>query len=395
MDTYIYLDNNATTPVDPEVLKEMIPYFTEYYGNASSINHHAGKMAATAVQTARLRIANLIGALDKEITFTSGATEAINLAIKGVFNRYQSIGKHIITCSTEHKAVLDVCRYLEKQGAEVTYLAVNKSGEIDLSELSSLIRKDTILLSFMAANNETGVIHPIEKIAEIAQQHNVLFFCDATQAIGKMSLSVKSLGIDLMAFSGHKMYGPKGAGALYIKRSSKRIQVEPLLHGGGQESGLRAGTLNIAGIVGMGTAALQCQILMTEESHRLKKLRDYLESELLKLEQTYINGTANNRLPHVSNITFRFLKAEQIMVSLGNIAMASGSACSTGSLAPSHVLMAMGLDKDDAHASLRFSLGRFTTETEIDTTIQSITKKIIDLRTQSPVWRLYENGMIT
>jgi cysteine desulfurase len=394
MATSIYLDNNATTAVDPEVLEEMIPYFSEHYGNAASLNHRFGKKAAEAVIIARSRIADLIDASEKEITFTSGATEAINLAIKGVFNRYQSIGKHIITSQTEHKAVLDVCQYLEKKGAEITYLAVDSEGKIDLNELQEAIRKDTILISLMYANNETGIINPINEIAELANTNKVLFFCDATQAVGKIPISTLETPIDLMAFSAHKMYGPKGVGALYMKRKNRRIQLEPLLHGGGQENHLRAGTLNVPGIVGFGSAALKAEKLMEADSLRLKELRDYLEEEILKIEQTNSNGSKTNRLAHVSNITIRFLKAEQLMAQLGNIAMASGSACSTGSLEPSHVLLAMGLEKEDAHASLRLSLGRFTTKEEIEITIHLLKKEIALLRKQSPIWQLYEKGMI-
>lgn len=390
----IYLDNNATTQVDPRVLQEMMPYFTENFGNASSTNHKFGQIAAEAVQTARLRVADLIGATDREITFTSGATESINIAIKGVYNRYQSIGKHIITCQTEHKAVLDVCRSLEKQGAEVTYLAVDSQGNIDLQDLKNAIRKDTVLIALMYANNETGVIHPIKDIASIASENKVLFFCDATQAVGKVPISLKNAGIDMMAFSAHKIYGPKGVGALYVKRKTKRIQLEPLMMGGGQENGLRGGTLNVPGIVGMGAAALLCKQTMLEESKRQETLRDYLQESLLKLEATAVNRLTDNRLSHVTNITFRFLKAEHIMVSLGNIALASGSACSTGSLDPSHVLLAMGLSRDDAHASLRFSLGRFNTKEEIDQTITLVSKKVKELREESPAWQLFKSGLI-
>lgn len=390
----IYLDNNATTQVDPRVLQEMMPYFTENFGNASSTNHKFGQIAAEAVQTARLRVADLIGATDQEITFTSGATESINIAIKGVYNRYQSIGKHIITCQTEHKAVLDVCRSLEKQGAEVTYLAVDSQGNIDLQDLRNAIRKDTVLIALMYANNETGVIHPIKDIASIAAENKVLFFCDATQAVGKVPISLKSTGIDMMAFSAHKIYGPKGIGALYVKRKTRRIQLEPLMMGGGQENGLRGGTLNVPGIVGMGTAALLCKQTMLEESKRQEALRDHLQESLLKLEATAVNGLTYSRLSNVTNITFRFLKAEHIMVSLGNIALASGSACSTGSLDPSHVLLAMGLSRDDAHASLRFSLGRFNTKEEIDQSIKLVSQKVKDLRKESPAWQLFKGGLI-
>src|SRR5690606_32843170 len=266
--------------------------------------------------------------------------------------------------------------------------------QIDLNELKAAIRKDTILISLMYANNETGVINPIQKIAEIAHANNVLFFCDATQAVGKVPVSLLETPIDLVAFSAHKIYGPKGVGALYIKRRNRRVQVEPLLHGGGQENHLRAGTLNVPGIVGFGAAVFKAQELMSFESLRLQELRDYLETEILKIAQTYSNGSSDSRLPHVLNIAIRFLKAEQLMAKLGNIAMASGSACSTGSLEPSHVLLAMGLEKDDAHASIRLSLGRFTTKEEIETTVQLLKKEIAVLRKQSPIWQLYEKGMI-
>ena len=393
-ETAIYLDNNASTAVDPEVLQEMLPYFSEQYGNAASLNHRFGKKAAEGVHLARVRIASLIQASEKEIIFTSGATESINLAIKGVFERYQSIGKHIITCQTEHKAVLDVCKYLEKKGAEITYLPVNENGEIDQDEYENAIRKDTILICILYANNETGIIHPIEKMGKIADENNVLFFCDATQAVGKLPISVKDSSVDLMAFSSHKIYGPKGVGALYIKRKNRRIQLEPLLHGGGQESHLRAGTLNVPAIVGFGAAAKKAQLLMKDEGLRLAELRNYLEKELLQIEGSYLNGDIERRLPNVTNISFLHVKAEQLMASAPMIAMASGSACSTGSLEPSHVLLAMGLKKDLAHAALRLSLGRFNTTDEINQTIALLKGSIEKLRAESPIWMLYKKGVL-
>ncbi len=393
-ETAIYLDNNASTAVDPEILQEMLPYFSEQYGNAASLNHRFGKKAAEGVHLARVRIASLIQASEKEIIFTSGATESINLAIKGVFERYQSIGKHIITCQTEHKAVLDVCKYLEKKGAEITYLPVNENGEIDQDEYKNAIRKDTILICILYANNETGIIHPIEKMGKIADENNVLFFCDATQAVGKLPISVKDSFVDLMAFSSHKIYGPKGVGALYIKRKNRRIQLEPLLHGGGQESHLRAGTLNVPAIVGFGAAAKKAQLLMKDEGVRLAELRNYLEKELLQIEGSYLNGDIERRLPNVTNISFLHVKAEQLMASAPMIAMASGSACSTGSLEPSHVLLAMGLKKDLAHAALRLSLGRFNTTDEINQTIALLKGSIEKLRAESPIWMLYKKGVL-
>lgn len=390
----IYLDNNATTMVDPFVLDEMIPYFTSTYGNASSTNHVFGKKASAAVQKAREKVANLLEAKDDEIMFTSGATESINLAIKGIYTRYGSIGNHIISCVTEHKSVLDVLRFLEKKGAKVTYLPVNRDGNIDLEDLRKAITDKTILISLMFANNETGVIHPVEEIARIAQENNVLFFCDATQAIGKMPVSVEKLAIDVMALSAHKIYGPKGVGALYVRKKSKKIQFEPLIHGGGQEKGLRGGTYNVPGIVGLGTACTIANENLNQERKRLKKLRNYLETALLNLEETFVNGRGADRLPNVSNIAVRFIKGEQLMASLKNVAMSSGSACATGSLDPSHVLMAMGLDKEDAHSSLRFSLGRFNTEAEIDLVIDMLNQKIKKLRAESPAWELYKKGLI-
>lgn len=394
MHHYIYLDNNATTRVDPDVLEAMLPYFSNYFANATSTNHRFGKKAAEAIEKARSNIGELIHCSPQEIIFTSGATEAINLALKGVYKRYSSIGKHIITSKTEHTAVLEVCRYLQKNGAEVTYLSVDSYGHISLQELKDSIREDTILVSLMYANNETGTINQIEEIADFLRERNILFFCDATQAVGKVPISVRSTSIDLMAFSAHKMYGPKGIGALYIKRRNQRIQLEPLILGGRQENNLRAGTLNVPGVVGFGQAALKARKTMQAENKRLMKLRDWLESEILNLEQTFINGSDTNRMTHVSNITIRFLKAEQLILKLNNIAISTGSACATGTLQASHVLTAMGLSTDDAKASVRISLGRFTTDEEIETTIRVLTREVEVLRKESPIWELYKKGII-
>lgn len=391
----IYLDNNATTAVDPHVLDEMLPYFTTHYGNASSTNHVFGKKASAAVVKARERVADLLEAKEEEIVFTSGATESINLAVKGVFERYKSIGNHIISCVTEHKSVLDVLRALEKKGAKVTYLSVDKDGNIDLNELEQAITDETVLISLMFANNETGVIHPVKEIAEIAKDKNILFFCDATQAIGKIRVSVKEIEVDMMAFSGHKIYGPKGVGALYVRKKSRKIQLEPLVHGGGQEKGMRGGTYNVPGIVGLGAACERCKELLKKDGKRIAKLRSYLENALLNIDETFVNSVGAKRLPNVSNIVIRFIKAEQLMANLKNVAMSSGSACATGSLDPSHVLMAMGLDKEDAHSSLRFSLGRFNTEAEIDLLIDMLNQKVTKLRGESPVWELFKKGVIT
>lgn len=395
MSSLIYLDNNATTQVDSDVLEKMLPYFSEQYGNASSLQHIMGKKAAEAVHRAKMEVMALIDADEKELVFTSGATESINLAIKGVYNRYKSIGKHIITCKTEHKAVLEVCAYLEKKGADITYLSVNNKGEIDLEELKSAIREDTILISLMYANNETGILHPVHEISRIAASNDVLFFCDATQAIGKRAVSVKELSIDLMAFSAHKMYGPKGVGALYIKQRSRRIQLEPILHGGGSsKTPLSIGTLNVPAIVGFGAAALKAHNVLKDEAIRINELKVYLEEKLLDIEESFINGSIDNRLPQVCNISFRHLRAEAIMAVLPMIAMSTGSACSTGSLEPSHVLLAMGLSQEDAHASLRLSLGRFTTKDEIDLCVSLISEKVKKLREESPVWMLFKKGLL-
>lgn len=394
MQASIYFDNNSTTPLDQDVLKEMLPFFTQVFGNPSSI-HSLGKEAARGVEQSKIQVAELLGANASEIIFTSGATEAINLAMKGVFNRYQSIGNHIITCKTEHRAVLDVCRYLQKQGAEITFLAVDENGDINLEDLRKAIRKETILVALMLANNETGVIHPVRQIADICSEHGVLFFTDATQAIGKIDFSLKDTKIDLLCCSAHKFYGPKGVGALFIRKKRRPIQIEPLVHGGGQQNGVRGGTLNVPGIVGMGKAALLCRQNISNEPARLSALRDRLEKSLLGLEQTIINGMGNERLPHVSNIRFRFIRAEQLMTRVRRLVVSPGSACSSGSTDPSHVLTSIGLNKEEAHASLRFSLGRMNTEAEVDEAVRLISLAVKELRDESPAWALFKDGMIS
>ncbi len=394
MQASIYLDNNSTTPLDPEVLEAMLPFYTNVFGNASSINHSYGKSAAHAVATSRDQLADLLGADPAEIILTSGATEAINLAIKGVFARFKSIGNHIITCKTEHKAVLDVCNYLQKQGAEMTFLPVNGEGEIDLEDLRKAIRKETILVSLMFANNETGGIHPVKEIAAICKERGVLYFADATQAVGKVAFSLRDIEIDMLCCSAHKFYGPKGVGALFIRKTSRSVPIEPLIHGGGQQDGLRGGTLNVPAIVGMGKAALLCQQALGDEASRLIEMRDRLEQSLLQLEQTMVNGNVRERLPHVTNLRFRFIHAEQIMSRVRQLAVSPGSACTSGSTDPSHVLTAIGLDKEDARASLRFSLGRFNTAEDVEQAIKLITDAVSGLRSESPVWALYEDGLI-
>ncbi len=390
----VYLDNNATTPIDPRVLEAMIPYFTGYFGNAASRNHSFGWQAEAAVDFAREQIAMLIGADPKEIIFTSGATEGDNLAIKGVFEMYAGKGNHIITCVTEHKAVLDTCKHVEKLGGEVTYLPVNNEGLIDLKELETAIKPGTILIAVMYANNETGVIQPVREISMLARRHGILFFTDATQALGKIPVDVNENGIDLMSFSAHKIYGPKGIGALYVRRKNPRVKLTAQIDGGGHENGMRSGTLNVPGIVGLGKACEICRLEMEEDARRISKLRDRLETGLLKLEETGVNGSKAHRLPNVSNIFFKYADGNGLMMGINkNIAVSSGSACTSASPQPSYVLKALGLNDDLAHSSLRFGLGRFNTVEEIDYTIEQVTNTVLKLRTMSPLWEMFKGGI--
>ncbi len=390
----IYLDHNATTPCDPRVVEAMIPYFTNSFGNAASRNHPFGWQAEGAVDDAREQVAKLIGADAKEIIFTSGATEADNLAIKGVFEMYASKGNHIITCNIEHKAVLDTCKHIEKEGGEVTYLKVKDNGLIDLAELEAAIKPTTILIALMYANNEIGTIMPMKEVSAIAKKKGILVFSDATQAVGKIPVDVNKDGIDLMAFSAHKMYGPKGVGALYVRRKNPRVKVTAQMDGGGHERGMRSGTLNVPGIVGFGKACEICRIEMEEETARVSKLRDKLQTELLKVEESYLNGDKVHKLPHVTNISFKYVEGEGLMMGFNkNIAVSSGSACTSASLEPSYVLKALGLGDDLAHSSLRFGLGRFTTEEQIDYTIEQVTNTVNKLREMSPLWEMYKEGI--
>jgi cysteine desulfurase len=390
----IYLDNNATTPMDPRVLEAMTPYFLEHFGNAASRNHPFGWEAEEAVDYAREQVAKLIGADPKEIIFTSGATEGDNLGIKGVYEMYASKGNHVITATTEHKAVLDTCKHIEKIGGEVTYLQVNAEGLIDLKELEAAIKPTTILIAIMYANNEIGVVMPIKEISAIARKHGVLLFTDGTQAVGKIPVDVNKDGIDLMAFSAHKMYGPKGVGALYVRRKNPRVKVTAQMDGGGHERGMRSGTLNVPGIVGFGKACEVCMLDMEEDSKRISKMRDHLETELLKLEEAYVNGSREHRLPHVANISFKHVEGEGLLMGFNkNIALSSGSACTSASLEPSYVLKALGLGDDLAHSSLRFGLGRFTTEEQIEYTIKAISETVLKLREMSPLWEMYKEGI--
>lgn len=381
----IYLDYNATTPCDPQVVETMLPYFTTQFGNAASRQHALGWQAEEAVDHARKQVAALIGADPTEVIFTSGATESNNLALKGAVEMYAGKGNHIITCVTEHKAVLDTCKHLEKQGALITYLPVDAKGMINLQQLEAAITPATILIALMYANNETGVIQPVQAISRIAKQQEVLFFSDATQAVGKIPVNVVADGIDLMSFSAHKMYGPKGVGALYVRRKHPRVRLTAQIDGGGHERGLRSGTLNVPGIAGFGKAAELCRQQLQAEGERLQKLRDKLEKALLQLEEVYVNGDTVHRLPQVSNLAFKHVDGNALMLGFNkNIAVATGSACTSASMEPSFVLKALGLEDELARSSLRFSVGRFTTEAEIDYAIQQVTHTVNTLRSLSP-----------
>lgn len=376
----VYLDNNATTPVDPRVLEEMMPYFNEKFGNAASRNHAFGWEADESVQTAREQIANLIGASPKEIIFTSGATESNNLAIKGVAQNYAAKGNHIISCSTEHKAVIDPLKKLEAEGFKVTWLPVDTNGQIDLQALETSINGRTIMVSLMLANNETGVFQPVKEIGEIAKKHEIIFMSDATQAVGKIPVDVNELGVDLMSCSAHKMYGPKGIGGLYVRNKDPKVSIDSLIDGGGHEKGMRSGTLNVPGIVGLGKACELCSTEMEGDEIKLGQLRDHLENELLALSGTKRNGREDDRLSHVSNISFENIDGEKLLLSLNGLAVSQGSACTSATMEPSHVLNAMGVSDELAYASLRFGLGRFTTEDDIAFAIEKVKTAIDDLR---------------
>lgn len=389
----IYLDNNATTPMDPRVLEAMLPYFTDKFGNAASRNHSFGWVAEEAVEYAREQVAKIIGANEKEIIFTSGATESNNLALKGVFEMYQQKGNHIITVVTEHKCVLDAAHHIEKIGGKVTFLPVNADGLVDLELLEKSITDKTILISIMYANNEIGVIQPVKEISAIAHKHGVLFHTDATQAVGKIPVDVNADGIDLLSFTGHKLYGPKGCGALYVRRKNPRVKVTAQIDGGGHERGMRSGTLNVPGIVGFGKA---CEIAMAEmatESKRLAALRDKLEKGVTEMEETYVNGNVEHRLPHVANISFKYVEGEGLMMAMKDLAVSSGSACTSASLEPSYVLKSLGLNDDLAHSSIRYGLGRFTTEEEVDYAIEVSKKAVTHLRELSPLWEMFKEGI--
>jgi cysteine desulfurase len=388
----IYLDYNSTTPCDERVVETVLPYFTKHFGNAASKTHALGWYAEEAVEFAREQIADLIGAEKNEIVFTSGATEAINLALKGIVETYASKGNHIITSNIEHKAVLDACKHLEKQGVEVTYLPVNAEGLISSQQVEEAIRPHTILVAIMHANNEIGTINPVCEIGMITRKHNVLFFTDATQAIGKIAVSVNDDDIDIMAFSSHKIYGPKGVGALYVRRKNPRVKLIAQIDGGGHERGMRSGTLNVPGIVGFGKAAELCKEEIKSDLHPVTMLRDKLENALLNLNEVYVNGSKEFRLPNVTNLSFKNVEGQALMMSINKeIAISSGSACTSASLEPSYVLKALGMNDELAHSSIRFSLGRFTTEEEIDFTIDQVSKAVMQLRAMNPV-ETYNNN---
>ncbi len=390
----IYMDNSATTPCDPRVVERMLPFFTKTFGNAASRSHSYGWEAEAAVDEAREQVARLIGAESKEIIWTSGSTEANNLAIKGAAEMYRSKGNHLITCVTEHKAVIDPMKHLEQEGFEVTWLGVDQQGNIDLDQLRAAITDKTILMSLMAANNEMGTLHPIEAIGRLAKEKGVLFHCDATQAAGKIELDVQKQGIDLMSLSAHKFYGPKGIGCLYVRRRQPRVRLAPILDGGGHERGMRSGTLNVAGIVGMGEAARLAREEMPTEVPRLAALRDRLEAGIRKrIPDVVTNGNPGFRLPHLSNLSFPYVEGESLIMGVKEIAVSSGSACTSASLEPSYVLKSMGLNDELAHSSVRFSLGRLNTEEEVDFAIDKVCTEVERLREMSPLWEMVQEGI--
>jgi cysteine desulfurase len=390
----IYMDNHATTPVDPRVLDAMLPFFQNEFGNAASRNHAFGWSAEEAVEKARKQVADLIGANSREIVFTSGATESNNLALKGVAEMYAERGNHIITAATEHKAVLDTTKKLEKHGYRITYLPVQQNGLIDLDMLKEAITDKTILVTIMYANNEIGVLQPIREIGKICKERGVLLHTDATQAVGKVPVNVIADNIDLASISAHKMYGPKGVGALYVRRKSPRVQVTSQMDGGGHERGMRSGTLNVPGIVGLGKAAETARQEMVEEGKRLGFLRDKLKDRLMsELDEVYINGTMEHRLPNNLNISFAYVEGESLLMGINDVAVSSGSACTSATLEPSYVLKALGAGDDLAHSSIRFGLGRFNTEEEVDYVAQKVIQVVKKLRDLSPLYEMVKEGV--
>src|SRR3984957_14774068 len=390
----IYMDNHATTPVDPRVLEAMLPYFTQKFGNAASRNHAFGWAGEEAVETARQQIASLIGATPKEIIFTSGATESDNLMIKGIAEMFREKGNHIITQAIEQKAVLDTCKRLEKEGFEVTYLPVQKDGRVNLDELKAAIRPTTILITIMYANNEIGVINPIAEIGKIAKEHGIFFASDGVQAVGKIPVDVQKDNIDLLAISGHKIYGPKGVGALYVRRRNPRVQLSAIIDGGGHERGMRSGTLNVTGIIGLGKACEIAQQEMAQESVRMRGLRDRLKAGLeAKLDEVFVNGSMEHRLPNNLNMSFAYVEGESLLMGINDIAVSSGSACTSATLEPSYVLKALGAGDDLAHSSIRFGIGRFNTEAEIDYVADRVIETVERLRELSPLYEMAKEGI--
>jgi len=391
----IYMDNHATTPVDPRVLQAMLPYFSETFGNAASRNHSFGWAAEEAVDKSRNQIASLINAKSKEIIFTSGATESDNLAIKGIVEFYKDKGNHIITCVTEHKAVLDSCRTLERNGkAVVTYLPVDRYGMVDPDAVRAAITDKTVLITLMYANNEIGTIHPVAEIGRIAKEKGIVFHCDAVQAVGKIPVDVDRDGIDLLSMSAHKIYGPKGVGAIYVRSKGPRVRLTPQMDGGGHERGMRSGTLNVTGIVGLGKACEIAQAEMTEENNRLLDLRNKLQAGIFeRLDEVYVNGHPTQRLPGNLNVSFAYVEGESLLMGISDIAVSSGSACTSATLEPSYVIRALGVDEELAHSSIRFGLGRFNTEDEVDFVTDRVTKEVKRLREMSPLYEMAREGI--
>jgi len=395
MSKAVYMDYLATTPVDPRVMEAMVPVFTSIYGNAASRNHQFGWEAEEAVENARKSIADAIGAKPSEIIFTSGATESNNLSLAGLWEMYKEKGNHIVTLVTEHKCVLDTAEYLQREkGVDVTFLPVKEDGLVDLKELEAALRDDTLLVSVMFANNEIGVLQPISEIGKLCKERGIFFHTDAAQALGKVPINVEDLGVDLLSMSGHKVYGPKGIGALYVRKRKPRVKLKPIIHGGGHERGMRSGTLNVPAIVGFGKAVEIAIDEMEAETKRASKLRDRLEQALLKeLDYTQVNGNVEHRLPGLSNISFNYVEGEGLMMAIPDIAVSSGSACTSASLEPSYVLKALGLSDELAHSSIRFGIGRFTTEKEVDYVVQSMVKGVQKLRELSPLYEMVLDGV--
>ncbi len=390
----VYLDNNATTPLDPRVLDAMLPFLKGEFGNAASRSHQFGWTAEEAVEKARKQVAAVLSANSKEIVWTSGSTEGNNLAILGAARMYAEKGKHIITCRIEHKAVIDPCKYLETQGYEVTWLDPDGKGRVSADQVRSAIRDDTILVSLMFANNEIGTIHPITEIGAVCKEHGVLFHTDATQAFGKIPIDVNEMGIDILSLSAHKIYGPKGVGALFVRRKKPRVRLVPIIHGGGHERGMRSGTLNVPGIVGCGEAAEIAMNEMPTESVRIRKLGEKLWNGFnSQLTEIFLNGDPDHCLPNTVNVSFLYVEGESLMMGFSDLAVSSGSACTSASLEPSYVLKGLGLGDDIAHSSIRFSLGRFTTEAEIDQAIEQVVKAVNHLRDLSPLYEMAQAGI--